>query len=757
MRTFHLAFLTLLCTPVIHASVIKPVSATSSIAGDAGSNVNWLLNDNPGQGAAGLQDSTGAALTLDTGDPFFKAGTTYSYRSGNGHEESWTRPTSSGNPVFVFDLTNGGDTAVGSLLLWQYGNHGGIGPTNGGNSTREFRVIFHTEAEGNVFDFTTETVDISGVMDPITGDNTIDNIAQAFFAGTALDARYAAIRIDSNYSGVGGIGGGDRFGLGEVRFATEASLDPKIQVPTAVSGESEGEPVTLQIPITNGGTTNNLNVTSVILGGQDGALCTVNSTLPIVVPPGQTVNLTVEFDPQGFNGPLSASLDLTTDDVMRPHAFVSLSLDVDGLAPEIEAPLSNSYGPVANGAAMQTFGVTVSNSGEEELTIADAFFLPGVINPELLDDFAVVHDFLNNGSLTVNSGDQLDLQFTFDPAGLKGGIYQATLRIVSDDFDEQALDLTILVEVTNVAGSALVAWWPMETNASDASGNGHHGADVGAVSYAAAGAGGVTGGAAMFNGSSRIDVPFDEALNPSSFTVVLWANPASASDFNAAITSRNDATPSGSGYILYNSSDADWEFWSGDGKPTGAIWDVSQAGGAEGDVVQGAWTHLAITYDHVAQTKIFYVNGTAVATDTGVEFGRNLLNDLHLAGGGNLGTDFMFEGMLDDVAIFREVLNPTQINAIRNTGVTGFTGLPQPADATFAITGVSVLGGNLVIGGVSGMVNGQPYHLESSVTLLSFDSIPGSTFMGGDPIPTVPMSGPRLFIRIAEGAAPPGQ
>ncbi|MCW1925018.1 hypothetical protein OKA05_20820 [Luteolibacter arcticus] len=129
-----------------------------------------------------------------------------------------------------------------------------------------------------------------------------------------------------------------------------------------------------------------------------------------------------------------------------------------------------------------------------------------------------------------------------------------------------------------------------------------------------------------------------------------------------------------------------------------------------------------------------------VATRTGVPVGRNLLHDLHLAGGGGLGTDFLFEGVLDDVAIFREVLDTTQIAIIRSTGVSGFTGLPQPPDAPLAITGVSVSGGNLIIGGASGIVIGQFYHLESSTTLDSFNPIPGSNFTGGDPVPVVPMS-----------------
>jgi hypothetical protein len=122
-----------------------------------------------------------------------------------------------------------------------------------------------------------------------------------------------------------------------------------------------------------------------------------------------------------------------------------------------------------------------------------------------------------------------------------------------------------------------------------------------------------------------------------------------------------------------------------------------------------------------------------------------------------LGTSFRFDGKLDDVAIFREALDATAINAIKSTGVTGFTGLPLPGGESpgIGITGVSVVGGNIVIGSTSGLVAGQPYHLESSTDLVVFTAIPGSTFAGGDAVPAVPVSGPRRFIRIVEGAAPP--
>ncbi|MGB0145597.1 MAG: hypothetical protein ACPGAP_12570, partial [Akkermansiaceae bacterium] len=117
---------------------------------------------------------------------------------------------------------------------------------------------------------------------------------------------------------------------------------------------------------------------------------------------------------------------------------------------------------------------------------------------------------------------------------------------------------------------SLVAFYPLDTDASDASGNGYDGSVVGGtVNFGQPGATANTGLSASFPDNGHIDVPFNSALNPASFTVTLWANASSTGGFASPITSRDDvnAGVSTHGYILYNDNGGNWNFWTGDGNP----------------------------------------------------------------------------------------------------------------------------------------------------------------------------------------------
>ena len=249
-----------------------------------------------------------------------------------------------------------------------------------------------------------------------------------------------------------------------------------------------------------------------------------------------------------------------------------------------------------------------------------------------------------------------------------------------------------LLPAPAVAG--LVAHWPLDGNADDVLGN--HDGSASAVVFGAAGAAAHTGTAAEFNGSSStITVPFDTALNPESFTLSMWVNADSTGGFASAVTSRDDVSgPITHGYVVYNNSAGNWDFWTGDGD---AGWDTTP-----GPAVNvGSWTHLAISYDDTTDTKTLFVNGAVANTDTTPQSGPTQYaqngtresEDLHIGSGADSGTSFYFDGLIDDVALWDEPLTLAEIQDVMNNGVPGgppvvtsFTANPPFIDSGQTVT-----------------------------------------------------------------------
>lgn len=244
--------------------------------------------------------------------------------------------------------------------------------------------------------------------------------------------------------------------------------------------------------------------------------------------------------------------------------------------------------------------------------------------------------------------------------------------------------LSIILISCLTLGSAhakLIAHWPLDTDAVDATGNGYDGAVVnGTVNFGETGANANTGTSASFPDTGRIDVPFDEALNPGSFTVALWANAASSAGFASPVTSRDDVPgTSVHGYILYNDSAGNWNFWSGTGGGQGA-W--HQSGGPV--VALNTWTHLAISYDAVTETKSLWVNGVIAATESSPGLyspnGTVEMEAFHIGAGQDNGENFYFDGQIDDVGVWDEALDGAVIQSIMDNGIS--SGLPDPALST---------------------------------------------------------------------------
>ena len=167
----------------------------------------------------------------------------------------------------------------------------------------------------------------------------------------------------------------------------------------------------------------------------------------------------------------------------------------------------------------------------------------------------------------------------------------------------------------------------------------------------------------------RIDVPFNAALNPSSFTVECWARmDAWANAHLSPVTSRQSAADGTRGFMIYAAPHTltgtytnrpRWEFWTG----TGSAFNTVNAGLA--DVQTNKWTHLVGTYDAETRVMALYVDGTLARGLINVTYAPCVKNPLRIGAGSselNYG-QYHWRGAVDEVAVYPTALSPQRVQA----------------------------------------------------------------------------------------------
>ena len=434
--------------------------------------------------------------------------------------------------------------------------------------------------------------------------------------------------------------------------------DPFLSVANPVELTLDGAVQQFDLPVKNGGQSQSLTVSAATFDGDPNFSVT---TLPGAIAPGDSENLVITFDPLGANGIFEADLEITSNDGLN----ATRTTTVRGV---IHDPMLGTAATVDLG--QNTSGtITLTNNGANRVLQISEIGITG--DSDYFSLTAIP------SSIAANGGSE-DITVSFDSLGEEGN-FSVTLTINTDDPINPAI--TVLITANVLFTEKLVAWWPLDLDGTDASGNGFDGVVEGAP-IVSEGANGATGGSLEFDGfSTRIDVPFDQALNPEDFTVTLWANAATTAGFASPITSRDDVNGGVSthGFILYNDNGGVWNFWTGDGIPG---WDTMAGEG----VVMDTWTHIAMTFDSVTETKSIWINGIISATETAPNQyspnGTVEMESLHIGAGQDNGENFWFAGKIDDVGLFRTALTSEEINAIMTEGIGGFTGaardLPLP-------------------------------------------------------------------------------
>ena len=677
--------LSVFCGALVNAAVVKPISVTGTITGDVGSNINYLLDDNPGQAAASLQDEAGNPVTLVTGDTLAKALETYGFRAGGGHTESWTRGTGSGIPVFVFDL--GADTEIGIAILWQYGNNGGAGEGNQGNSTREFELIFHTEAEGGSINFATEAVEFGGIMDSIPGDDTIDNFAQIYGFDSRLTARYVGLRIASNYLGQPGItAGGDRYGLGEVRFASEGYLAP----------EDFSKALNPEVTQTDSAAPADVDVT---LSWDTGLAYDPADANEIIA------------DPSIVKHAIFMSNGSLTD----PNLYFVDEIDASGSGASygpVTLPRSRTFywridevtdtntigGDVWSFVTMTADPTIVSGPADQYINAGDTgTFSVEAVNPFTDDSSGLSYEWhrVDDAGDTIVGGDSPTYTTPEQTTDNSGDGYYCVVSIVEPDVDASAVS-----DMAYVVVKQRIAYWPFDgtyENIDDASGL-TDGVRVGDPNFAE---GLVNAGKALtVDGDDYVSISNDDlAWSPTgSFSVSLWGNVnAGSAGHRAAISNRHE--PPVQGFILYAQPGNTWGLWTGANVWTGP----GNAPGLPGvPFVSGEWIHLVITFDptgssgdNLVGTSTLYVNGVKERVLEGDLYRPKALgtSPLFIGAGKNEGpTNYFFNGLIDDVRIYNhaithekvatlytDVVGPACIFGNPAADVTGPEGIPDCA------------------------------------------------------------------------------
>jgi hypothetical protein len=181
-------------------------------------------------------------------------------------------------------------------------------------------------------------------------------------------------------------------------------------------------------------------------------------------------------------------------------------------------------------------------------------------------------------------------------------------------------------------------------DATDASGNGHHGTPID-ISWVA----GKIGQAASFNGSSKIDCGSQLDLS-GSMTYSLWINPTTIS--GSLLSQEGYYTGN---FKLYFSSSTTLRFlrWIGSGSSV-QLWQVPHS------LSSGNWVHIVVTYDGM-NTRNFYINGV-LHVDGSVSTTTQSVSTSNL----RIGSDF--NGQIDDVRMWRRALTVDEIKAIYNFG-----------------------------------------------------------------------------------------
>ena len=219
------------------------------------------------------------------------------------------------------------------------------------------------------------------------------------------------------------------------------------------------------------------------------------------------------------------------------------------------------------------------------------------------------------------------------------------------------------------ASAALLAFYDFDGNANDRSVNAIHPTTQNNIIQVA----GYEGQAYEFNGSnSFIEIPLN--INPANYpslTMGAWVKSDNASATKKFISHDDGAYDRTLG-IDNRGGGVGWSAFTGTGNVLGYQ-----------EVNIHTWTFVAVSYDQAASTATLYVNGNSFTETANLSSGFSVTRI-----GSNPGYGEFFDGVIDNVFFFDEVLSPSRITEIR---LNGASAIPEPSSAVLGISSLALL------------------------------------------------------------------
>jgi hypothetical protein len=209
------------------------------------------------------------------------------------------------------------------------------------------------------------------------------------------------------------------------------------------------------------------------------------------------------------------------------------------------------------------------------------------------------------------------------------------------------------------------------------------------------------GGAQWVPGKIGMALDFDGADD---FVLALNALPTGTQTFSLSMWAWSD-TNAAWGSLVKNWSGPSGSIHLGLENATGRISNYLGTNfGVDGPIQAGSifttntWHHVAVTFDGPARSEILYIDGVSVATRTtfagaslsalGTNMGFGVKLNETTTGASTDCCPGYWNGKMDDIAFFDNVLTPAEVMQIKTNGDNGISAVvPEPGSAVLALAG----------------------------------------------------------------------